>query len=274
MRQIDISAVRTSLCQQTADFVRGAGFTDVLIGLSGGLDSSVVAALASEALGSGHVHGVRMPGPFSSASSLRDASDLAENLGMSMDTCPITDAFTAFERTWEGAFGAPFLGLAAENTQARLRMCVLMALSNERGWMVLNTGNLSEAAMGYSTLYGDTAGAFAPIGGLYKTEVRALAQLINGCAAAAGRTPPIPENVLVKPPSAELSAGQTDEDALGIPYADLDRLLSRMLDEGGRAKDLTPEEARIWRRYQANGFKRALEPPFAQVETVRQGESA
>ncbi len=270
MRQIDIPAVRTSLCQQTADFVRGAGFTDVLIGLSGGLDSSVVAALASEALGSGHVHGVRMPRPFSSASSLRDASDLAENLGMSLDPCPITDAFEAFGRTW----AASFRGLAAENTQARLRMCVLMALSNERGWVVLNTGNLSEAAMGYSTLYGDTAGAFAPIGGLYKTEVQALAQFINSSAAAAGRTPPIPENVLVKPPSAELSAGQTDEDALGVPYADLDRLLSCMLDEGGCAEDLTPEEARIWRRYQANGFKRALEPPFAQVKTARQGESA
>lgn len=269
MRQLDISAVRASLCQQTADFVHAAGFTDVLIGLSGGLDSSVVAALACDALGAGRVHGVRMPGPFSSEASLQDALDLAENLGIGLDTCAITDAFAAFGRTWEDAFGVQLAGLAAENTQARLRMCVLMALSNERGWMVLNTGNLSEAAMGYSTLYGDTAGAFAPIGGLYKTEVQALARFLNEDAEAAGRVPPIPLNVICKPPSAELSEGQTDEASFGMAYAQLDELLSLMLDDGARAQSISPEAERIWQRYQASGFKRALEPPCAQIEIAR-----
>lgn len=269
MRQLDIPAVCASLCQQTADFVHDAGFTDVLIGLSGGLDSSVVAALARDALGAEHVRGVRMPGPFSSEASLQDALDLAENLGISLATCAITDAFAAFGRTWEDAFDAPIAGLAAENTQARLRMCILMALSNEHGWMVLNTGNLSEAAMGYSTLYGDTAGAFAPIGGLYKTEVQALARFLNEDAAAAGQVSPIPENVISKPPSAELSEGQTDEASFGMAYAQLDELLSMMLDEGVQARGISPEAERIWQRYLANGFKRALEPPYAQVETAR-----
>ncbi len=264
MRQLDQAAVAKALCAQTED-VREAGFTDVIIGLSGGLDSSVVATLAVEALGADHVHGVLMPGPYTSASSIKDASQLALNLGIDAPAFPITQTFAAFCIEWEACLEEPLEGLAAENTQARLRMCILMALSNAKGWMVLNTGNLSEAAMGYSTLYGDTAGALAPIGGLYKTEVFQLAAFLNQQAEAAGKVAPIPQNVLTKPPSAELSEEQTDEASLGISYGELDELLWQMVDQNIPAADISPEAERIWKRYQQNAFKRAQEPPFAQV---------
>lgn len=186
MRSLAMDSVLDGICAQTAAFVQEAGFTDVLIGLSGGLDSSVVAALACKALGHEHVHGILMPSPYTSADSVRDASELAQGLGISAPAFPITQTFATFADDYETFLDEPLSGLAAENTQARLRMCILMALSNARGWMVLNTGNRSEAAMGYSTLYGDTAGAFAPIGGLYKTEAYALARYANEQAACEG----------------------------------------------------------------------------------------
>lgn len=267
MRSLDIARAWEAICQQTRAFVEGLGATDVVIGLSGGIDSSLVAVVACEALGVDRVHGVLMPGPYSSEGSVRDAEDLAQRLGMATRTFSITDAFRVFADEYAGSFDEPLAGLAAENTQARLRMCALMALSNAHGWIVLNTGNLSEAAMGYSTLYGDTAGAFAPIGGLYKTEVFALARYVNERAQASGAVPPIPEAVITKPPSAELSEGQSDEASLGMSYASLDEALSCMLDEGIPAADISPFAEEVWKRYQANAFKRALEPPFAVVVT-------
>lgn len=266
MRALSMSHAWESICQQTQAFLDGVGCTDVIIGLSGGLDSSVVAVVACQVLGPSHVHGVLMPGPYSSQGSVDDAHDLAHRLGMDADTVPITGSFRAFSQEYEDALNLPLAGLAAENTQARLRMCVLMALSNESGWLVLNTGNLSEAAMGYSTLYGDTAGAFAPLGGLYKTEVFKLARYLNASAVQQGKTPPIPENVITKPPSAELSEGQSDEASLGMSYADMDEVLSRMLDKGAPPQALTPFAKEVWKRYQANAFKRALEPPFAVMQ--------
>ncbi len=265
MRSLAMDSVLDGICAQTAAFVQEAGFTDVLIGLSGGLDSSVVAALACKALGHEHVHGILMPSPYTSADSVRDASELAQGLGISAPAFPITQTFATFADDYETFLDEPLSGLAAENTQARLRMCILMALSNARGWMVLNTGNRSEAAMGYSTLYGDTAGAFAPIGGLYKTEVFALAAHLNEQACQAGAQPPIPHNILVKPPSAELSFGQTDEASLGISYDELDELLFQMTDEGLPPESISSEAQRIWERYEKNAFKRALEPPFAKI---------
>ena len=157
-------------------FVRSAGFTDVVIGLSGGMDSTLVAVMAHDALGADHVHGVMLPGPYSSESSIDDAEALAANLGISNITVPICEPFEAFEAVLARACGGALIGLAAENTQARCRMVCLMALSNAHGWLMLNTGNKSEAAMGYSTLYGDTAGAFAPLGGVYKTDAFAMAR--------------------------------------------------------------------------------------------------
>ena len=167
-------------------FVRSAGFTDVVIGLSGGMDSTLVAVMAHDALGADHVHGVMLPGPYSSESSIDDAEALAANLGISNITVPICEPFEAFEAVLARACGGALIGLAAENTQARCRMVCLMALSNAHGWLMLNTGNKSEAAMGYSTLYGDTAGAFAPLGGVYKTDVFAMARWRNRRAVEEG----------------------------------------------------------------------------------------
>ena len=160
-------------------FLRDAGFSEVVIGLSGGMDSSLVAVMAADALGAAHVHGVMLPGPYSSESSIDDAEALAANLGIEVRTVSICEPFEAFESVLARACGGALSGLAAENTQARCRMVCLMALSNAHGWLMLNTGNKSEACMGYSTLYGDTAGAFAPLGGVYKTDVFAMARARN-----------------------------------------------------------------------------------------------
>ncbi len=251
--------------------MHGAGFQDVVIGLSGGLDSSLVCAIAVRALGSQHVHGVLLPGPFSSEGSISDAEELATRLDVSTITLPITDAYDALAATYARACGMPLAGLASENTQARLRMCAIMALSNANGWLMLNTGNLSEAAMGYSTLYGDTAGAFAPIGGLYKTEAIALARFMNDQAKAEGKVEPIPQSIISKPPSAELSEGQTDEASLGISYDELDRILSELLDEGKHQEELAGQEKEVWERYLRYSFKREMEPAFADVSAYVKG---
>lgn len=254
--------------EATRAFVQGAGFTDVVIGLSGGMDSSLVAVMAVDALGAGHVHGVLMPGPYSSESSVDDAEALVANLGIDGRTVPICEPFEAFESVLARACGGELAGLAAENTQARCRMTCLMALSNAWGWMMLNTGNKSESYMGYSTLYGDTAGAFAPLGGLYKTDVYALARWRNRHAAEEGRTLPIPVNVFVKPPSAELAPGQSDEASLGIGYDALDALLVDAFERGLGPDELVAaghdaaQVERVLARAAAYAYKRALEPPF------------
>ena len=245
----------------------GAGFTDVVIGLSGGMDSSLVAVMCVDALGAERVHGVLMPGPYSTEHSVDDALELARNLGLEPRTVSIAEPYRAFEAALADACGGKLEGLAAENTQARCRMVCLMALSNAYGWMLVNTGNKSEAMMGYSTLYGDTAGAFAPIGGLYKTDVFAVARWRNDQAEAAGTTPPIPEHVFTKPPSAELSPEQEDEKSMGIDYATLDRLLEAHVERGLDATALAAEGfdaadgERVLRTVRATAFKRALEPP-------------
>lgn len=249
-------------------FVREAGFSQVVIGLSGGLDSSVTAAMCVDALGAECVHGVLLPGPYSSDHSVTDAQDLAANLGIQAQTVSIREPYEAFARALAPACGGELSGLAAENTQARCRMVCLMALSNAHGWMLVNTGNKSEAMMGYSTLYGDTAGAFAPIGGLYKTDVYEVARWRNEQARAAGQVPPIPEHVLIKPPSAELSPGQEDEKSLGIDYATLDALLVAHVERGLGAEALEAagfarcDVDRVLTTVRATAFKRALEPPF------------
>lgn len=256
-------------------YVEQAGFTDVVIGLSGGIDSALVATLCVDAFGAQHVHGVLLPGPYSSDHSIDDALQLAENLGVGTVTIPITEAYQAFDRALgaaEGFGGATVLtGLAAENTQARCRMVVLMALANSRQWLMINTGNKSEAMMGYSTLYGDTAGAFAPLGGLYKTDVYALSRWCNARAEEAGVCPPIPANTLTKAPSAELSADQEDERSMGIAYDDLDRILIALVEEGKSVEEVAQlgfdrtEVERIQRTKDSQAFKRALEPPYPQV---------
>ena len=197
-------------------YAEGAGFTDMVVGLSGGIDSSVIAVLCADVFGPDHVHGVMLPGPYSTEHSLDDARELADNLGIETHVVSICEPFEAFEAVLRRSGCGKLSGTASENTQARCRTVVLMALSNANGWMLVNTGNRSESMMGYSTLYGDTAGAFAPIGGLYKTDVYAIARWRNERAERDGQVPPIPEHVLVKPPSAELAPGQEDEKSMGI----------------------------------------------------------
>ncbi len=252
-------------------FISDAGFQDAVIGLSGGIDSSLVATMAVDAIGSSRVHGVLLPGPYSSDHSVTDALELACTLGIEAETISIVEPYYAFAAAYKAGTGCDLAGVAAENSQARLRMMCIMALSNEHGWMMLNTGNRSEAAMGYSTLYGDTAGAYAPIGGIYKTDVYALSEWRNSLARSEGERPPIPSNVLTKAPSAELSVDQSDELSMGITYADLDAILSLYLEDGlspdeieraGHSRDLIDM---VIGRYNANAFKRAMEPPFASI---------
>ena len=253
------------------DFTRSIGAKQVVLGLSGGLDSTVVAALAVNALGAENVHGVLMPGPYSSDHSLIDAWDLVERLGIEARKVSITPAFHGFEQAFSSELGEELAGLAAENTQARCRMIILMALSNAHGWMVVNTGNKSEAMMGYSTLYGATAGAYAPLGGLYKTDVFALAKWLNQRARETGQVEPIPQHVIDKPPSAELSEGQQDEKSLGVCYAQLDQILIGLVEKGlsveevaGQGFDAAQVE-RIDRTMRGYAYKRALEPPFPPI---------
>ena len=262
-------AVAASIIEQLQEFARNARFTDCVIGLSGGLDSSVVAALCVAAFGSEHVHGYLLPGPYTSNHSIEDAQELANNLGLEAPSISITEAYEAFARELAAHTGGSFEGLASENTQARCRMVVLMALSNAHGWMLVNTGNLSEAWMGYSTLYGDTAGAFAPIGSLYKTEVYELANWLNAQAREQGGADIIPQRVIDKPPSAELAPDQTDEAGLGLTYPELDRVLMGYFEQGMSAEDLATdslgadEVERIVARAESYAFKRTLLPPAA-----------
>lgn len=249
-------------------YVEEAGFSEVVIGLSGGIDSSLTAVMCVDAFGADRVHGVLLPGPYSTEHSVDDARELADNLGVTTCSISICEPFEAFENVLARACGGELKGLAAENTQARCRMVCLMALSNAHDWLVVNTGNKSEAMMGYSTLYGDTAGAFAPIGGLYKTDVFGVARWRNEAAIADGTESPIPDHVLTKPPSAELSPGQEDEKSMGIDYQTLDALLVAHVDQGKNAEELTAEGFNahtvewVLETVRATEFKRAQEPPF------------
>ena len=253
-----------------ASFARGIGMTDAVIGLSGGIDSSLVACMCVDAFGAEHVHGYMLPGPYSSEHSLVDAQELALNLGIRAERISIGKPFEAFVDVL-GDHCIMAWGLAAENTQARCRMTVLMALSNAHGWMMVNTGNKSEAMMGYSTLYGDTAGAYAPIGGLYKTDVFAMSRWVNEEALRKEGRILIPERVLTKPPSAELAPDQRDEDTLGS-YDELDRLLIDYCERGMDRSALiaagydAAEVDRVKNRVDSYAVKRALEPPFPAIE--------
>ncbi len=213
-------AVYKALVLATRDYVLKNRFSDVLVALSGGVDSSLVAAIAVDAVGAGRVHGVLLPSRYSSEGSVSDALELAGNLGIDTRTVEIEPAHEAFLGMLEPAVGEDWTGIAAENLQARVRGTVVMALSNQFGWLVLATGNKSEMAVGYATLYGDMNGGFAVIRDVPKTLVYELCRYRN----AAGGDPVIPESVLEKPPSAELRPDQRDEDSLP-PYAVLDPIL-------------------------------------------------
>ncbi|MFF2859019.1 NAD+ synthase [Streptomyces rubiginosohelvolus] len=199
------------------------GFSSVLIGLSGGIDSAICAAIACDALGARNVYGVSMPSKYSSDHSKGDAAELARRTGLNFRTVPIAPMFDAYMESLE------LTGLAEENLQARLRGTTLMAISNQEGQIVLAPGNKSELAVGYSTLYGDAVGAYGPIKDVYKSSVFRLAKWRNRAAEERGQTPPIPEASITKPPSAELRPGQVDTDSLP-DYEVLDAILEMYVD--------------------------------------------
>jgi NAD+ synthase (glutamine-hydrolysing) len=221
-----IDAVHDALVLGTRDYVRKCGFREVVIGLSGGIDSAVTAAIAAEALGGGGcVHGVALPSRFSSQHSLADAKALADNLGIDYRVIEIDRVHQAMEAELDVHFGDAAAGTAEENLQARIRGNMLMSLSNKHGWLVLTTGNKSELAVGYCTMYGDMCGGLAVLSDVPKMMVYELARNIN---ARAGREV-IPANSINKPPSAELRPDQTDQDTLP-PYAVLDAILERYVE--------------------------------------------
>ena len=208
------------------DYVEKNNFKSVLIGLSGGIDSALVAALAADAVGADRVYGVAMPSKYSSDHSLIDAKQLAENIGLNYRIIEITPMVANLLENLR------LDGVAEENLQARVRGITLMGLSNQEGHLVLATGNKSELAVGYSTLYGDAVGGFAPIKDLYKTQVWQLATWRNELAILQGQTPPIPANSITKEPSAELAPNQKDSDSLP-PYEILDKILTIYIDQDG-----------------------------------------
>ena len=215
------------------DYVHKNGFSKVVIGLSGGIDSSLVATVSTLALGSENVLGVLMPSMYTSKESIEDASSLAKNLGIRTYTIPITDVFKAYLKALEEPFRGTEPDVTEENLQARIRGNYLMAISNKFGHLVVTTGNKSEYATGYATLYGDMAGGYALIKDVYKTDVYRVARWIN----EREKRVLIPERVFVKPPSAELRPGQTDQDRLP-PYEILDGILRLFIDEGRSPKEI------------------------------------
>ena len=226
-----VAEVWESLVLATRDFVGKNGFSDVVIGLSGGVDSALVAAIAVDAVGAEHVHGVLMPSRYSSDHSVADAIELAEALGIDHRTIPIEPAHAAFMEMFGPSFAGHDIGLAEENMQSRTRAVILMGLSNAFGWLLLNTGNKSESSVGYSTLYGDSAGGFAVIKDVSKLLVYRLCEHRN---ARDGRIV-IPVSILTKAPSAELRPDQRDDQSLP-PYEELDPILA-MYVEGDASID-------------------------------------
>jgi NAD+ synthetase len=216
--------IYSALVLGTRDYVRKCGFEKVLIGLSGGIDSSLVAAIACKALGPENVMGVTMPSPFSSQGSIEDSRQLAEALGMEFKEIPISPLLEASLKSLEPVFKGLPKDLTEENIQARLRGLILMALSNKFNRLVLSTGNKSELAVGYCTLYGDMCGGLAVISDLPKGMVYQLSRYVNR------KEPLIPEAVFTKPPSAELRPNQTDQDSLP-PYDTLDAILRLYIEE-------------------------------------------
>jgi len=221
----DLEQMRLALELGLRDYVEKNGFRDVVIGLSGGIDSALTAALAAEALGVDRVHCVSMPSRYSSEGTRGDARRLAEGLGVDFREIPIEEIVAAFAAALEPAFGDLPPDLTEENLQARVRGVLLMALSNKFGWLVVATGNKSELSVGYATLYGDMAGGFALLKDVFKTDVFRLARHLN---ERAGHEV-IPQSIVDRAPSAELRAGQRDEDSLP-PYAELDRVLEAYVE--------------------------------------------
>jgi NAD+ synthase (glutamine-hydrolysing) len=263
-----LAEIYGALVLGTRDYVRKNGFKGVVIGLSGGIDSSLTAAIAVDALGPENVVGVSLPSRYSSSGSRSDAQQLAENLGIRFMIIPIDEIFTSYLRTLAGAFEGVQPDVTEENIQARIRGNVWMALSNKFGWLALTAGNKSEMAVGYATLYGDMAGAFSALKDVYKTTVFQLAEWKN---EQAGREI-VPASVIAKEPSAELRPDQRDEDTLP-PYAILDGILKLYVEDDRSATDIVDRGydaqtvARVIGMVDHSEYKRRQAPPGVKIST-------
>ena len=268
-----LEAVYWAMVTGLRDYVDKNRFPGVVLGLSGGIDSALTAVVAVDALGAGRVRSVMMPSPHTSAESLEDAAAAAKLLETPLDTIPIVPAMEAFGTMLGDVFAGLEADVTEENIQARARGLVLMALSNKLGHMLLTTGNKSELAVGYATLYGDMSGGYSVLKDVYKTDVFALARWRNqarpdGFLGPAGRV--IPERVITKPPSAELRPGQTDQDTLP-PYEDLDAILAALIEGERSVADLEaagfdPQVVRkIWHMVDRAEYKRRQAPPGVKI---------
>ncbi|MEO0161932.1 MAG: NAD+ synthase [candidate division WOR-3 bacterium] len=264
-RPIDaIASIYQALVLGVRDYVTKCGFKKAIIGLSGGIDSSLVACIAVDALGKENVLGVAMPGPFSSAASVEDSRKLAENLGIELKTIPITEIYNAYLKTLKDVFKDREFDTTEENIQARIRGNILMALSNKFGYLVLTTGNKSELAVGYCTLYGDMSGGLAVIGDVPKTMVYEISQFINR------EKEKIPQSIIKKPPSAELRPNQLDQDTLP-PYEILDPILQFYIEDGLSKEEILAKGYKegtvdwVIKAVNKNEYKRRQAPPVLKV---------
>ena len=268
-----LEAIWQAMVTGLRDYVNKNGFPGVVLGLSGGIDSALSAAVAADALGADRVHCVRMPSPYTSKYSLEDAVETARLLGCRLDTIAIGPAMDAFAGMLAQAFAGREADATEENVQARTRGIVLMALSNKFGHMLLTTGNKSEMSVGYATLYGDMCGGYSVLKDVYKTTVFALARWRNGQQPDGGLGPDgpvMPERVITKPPSAELKPDQTDQDTLP-PYETLDAILEGLIEEEAAVADVVAQghdEAvvrRVWRMLDRAEYKRRQAPPGVKI---------
>ncbi len=268
-----LEAVYRALMTGLGDYVTKNRFPGVILGLSGGIDSAITAALAVDALGADKVRAVMMPSPYTSRESLEDAAEVARLLGIRLDSISIEPAMRAFKEMLAGQFTGTAADTTEENVQSRARGITLMALSNKFGNMVVSTGNKSEMSVGYATLYGDMCGGFAVLKDVYKTEVFKLSRWRNqffpdGAKGPAGRV--MPERVITKPPTAELKPDQTDEASLG-PYAELDDVLHCLIEKEMPVPEIVARghsEAtvnRIWRMLDIAEYKRRQAPPGVKI---------
>ena len=253
------------------DFFFKNGYTKACIGLSGGIDSAVVACLAADALGRENVRALLMPSPFSSDNSVEDAKELARRLGIEYNVIPISEIYTSVVNTLKPVIGGTEFDSTEENIQTRIRTVLLMAVQNKTGYVLLNSSNKSENALGLCTLYGDTAGAFSPTGDLYKGEIYDVARYINRTQGD-----PIPENILTKEPSSELHPGQKDTDILP-PYEVVDAILYRMIEEGQHREEIvnagfdSEVVEKIHAMIMRNEKKRFQFPPVLRLSTCSFG---
>ena len=270
-RLSDEEEVWSALVMGLGDYIRKNGFKSVALGLSGGIDSALVATLAVDAVGKENVYGVSLPSKYSSEHSLSDAKELARNLGIDyrvIEIKPVVQSFIAATR---------LAGVAEENVQARVRGTLLMGISNQEGHLILATGNKSELAVGYSTLYGDAVGGFAPIKDIFKVDVWRLAKWRNDLAKSRGEVAPIPDSSITKEPSAELRPGQKDTDSLP-DYQLLDRLLDIYVEKNGDAAEIIKagfEKSlvdRVITMVDRAEYKRRQYPPGTKVSSIAFGK--